>query len=130
MLGLAHLFVAPFVETESGDKDGIPTALLEGMSTGLPAVATDVGSIPEVIENGLDGVLVPQRNPAALADAIESLLLDPERRQRLGRAAAETVRRRFDAKTCETIFHDRVRALLERRPDAGSARASHGPEFS
>jgi glycosyltransferase involved in cell wall biosynthesis len=130
MLGLAHLFVAPFVETESGDKDGIPTALLEGMATGLPAVATDAGSIPEVIENGRDGLLVPQRNPAALADAIESLLLDPERRSRLGRAAAETVRRRFDARTCETIFHDRVRALLERRPDAGSAGASHGPESS
>jgi glycosyltransferase involved in cell wall biosynthesis len=117
MLGLAHLFVAPFVETESGDKDGIPTALLEGMATGLPAVATDAGSIPEVIENGRDGVLVPQRSPAALADAIESLLKDPERRVRLGRAGADTVRRRFDAKTCETIFHDRVRALLARRRD-------------
>ena len=117
MLGQAHLFVAPFVETASGDKDGIPTALLEGMATGLPAVATDAGSIPEVIENGRDGVLVPQRNPAALADAIESLLKDPERRVRLGRAGADAVRRRFDTRTCETIFHDRVRALLARRRD-------------
>lgn len=114
MLGLAHLFVAPFVETESGDKDGIPTALLEGMATGLPAVATDAGSIPEVIENGRDGVLVPQRNPAALADAIELLIRDRERRVRLGQAAAETIRRRFDARTCETVFHSQVRTLVER----------------
>jgi glycosyltransferase involved in cell wall biosynthesis len=115
MLGLADLFVAPFVETESGDKDGIPTALLEGMATGLAAVATDAGSIPEVIENGRDGLLVPQRQPAALADAIESLFVDRERRARLGRAGAEKVRRQFDAKTCETVFHDRVRTLLGRR---------------
>ncbi len=111
-LGMAQLFVAPFVETEAGDKDGIPTALLEGMATGLPAVATDAGSITEVVDDGVDGLLVPQRNPAALADAIESLLKDPERRARMGREATEKIRRTFDVKVCEEPFHERLRDLV------------------
>ncbi len=110
-LGIAQLFVAPFVETEEGDKDGIPTALLEGMATGLPAVATDAGSIPEVIEDGRDGVLVSQHDPVALADAIDLLLRHPERRRRLSWEAADKVRRRFDVRISETIFHERVRKV-------------------
>jgi glycosyltransferase involved in cell wall biosynthesis len=112
-LGLAHLFVAPFVETEGGDKDAIHTAVLEGMATGLPTVATDAGSIPEVIEDGQDGLLVPQHDPDALANAIAALVRDPQRRRQLGSEAAHKVRRRFDVSVCETIFHDRLRAILE-----------------
>jgi glycosyltransferase involved in cell wall biosynthesis len=108
------MFVAPFVETESGDKDGIPTALLEGMSSGLPAVATDAGSIREVVDEGRDGLIVPQRQPEALADAIEALLADPARRAEFGRHAAASVRRRFAADTLERLFHERVEALLRR----------------
>jgi glycosyltransferase involved in cell wall biosynthesis len=111
---LSHMFVAPFVETESGDKDGIPTALLEGMSSGLPAVATDAGSIREVVDEGRDGLIVPQRQPEALADAIEALLADPARRAEFGRHAAASVRRRFAADTLERLFHERVEALLRR----------------
>ncbi|MFN0178291.1 MAG: glycosyltransferase [Gemmatimonadales bacterium] len=126
LLGQAHLFVAPFVEMESGDKDGIPTALLEGMATGLAAVATGAGSIPEVVVADRDGLLVPQRNPGALADAIESLLVDRDRRGRLGRAAAETIRLHFDAAKCEKPFHDRIDAVIEARA-ARSAAAGAGP---
>ena len=112
LLGIAQLFVAPFVETEEGDKDGIPTALLEGMATGLPAVATDAGSIPEVIEDGRDGVLVSQHDPVALADAIDLLLRHPERRRRLCLGVITIkVRRRFDVRISETIFHERVRKV-------------------
>jgi glycosyltransferase involved in cell wall biosynthesis len=111
-LGISHLFVAPFVETEAGDKDGIPTAMLEGMSTGMPVVATDAGSITEVVESGRNGIVVPQRDPAAIADAVESLLLDPERRRRMGSCAAAHVRSRFDVRDCEEAFHARVRAVL------------------
>ena len=114
-LGMAQLFVAPFVETETGDKDGIPTALLEGMATGLPAVATDAGSITEVIEDGREGVLVSQRDPVALANAIEALLRDSGRRRQMGTEAADKVRRRYDAGSCEKIFHERVRAIVEAR---------------
>jgi glycosyltransferase involved in cell wall biosynthesis len=98
------------VETETGDKDGVPTALLEGMATGLPVVATDAGSISEVIDDGRNGVLVPQRNAKALAEAIETLLHDLARRQQLGASAAAKVRRLFDASECEKAFQERLRA--------------------
>jgi glycosyltransferase involved in cell wall biosynthesis len=114
-LKIAHLFVAPFVETESGDKDGIPTALLEAMSTGLPVVATDAGSIAEVIGESEDGVMVSQHDPIALASAIDLLLRDPARRRRMSREAAVKIRRRFDARISESIFHERVRAILDCR---------------
>ena len=122
-LSIAHLFVAPFVETETGDKDGIPTAMLEAMATGIPVVATDAGSIPEVVESGRNGLVVPQREPVAIADAVESLLRDPEGRQRLGRSGAADIRSRFDVRDCEEAFHARVRALLQLHP----AQPDEGP---
>jgi glycosyltransferase involved in cell wall biosynthesis len=117
-LEISQLFVAPFVETDSGDKDGIPTALLESMATGLPAVASDAGSIVEVITPDKDGLIVPMRDAEALADALQDLLQDPERRAAMSTAAAEKVRREFDVQVCEKWFHDRVIDLLaaRRRP--------------
>ncbi len=111
----SHIFVASFVETEYGDKDGIPTALLEAMAAGLPVIATDAGSIPEVVENGRDGILVPQRDPLALADAIEALLRDLHRRRQLAKEGTDTVRRRFDVRVCERILHERVRSTINTR---------------
>jgi glycosyltransferase involved in cell wall biosynthesis len=108
----AHIFIAPFVETEAGDKDGVPTALLEAMASGLPVVVTDAGSIPEVVTHGRDGVIVPQRDAGALAAAVAALCRDAARRHDLGRRAAETIRQRFDVSRCETAFHDRLARLL------------------
>jgi glycosyltransferase involved in cell wall biosynthesis len=110
-----QLFIAPFIETETGDKDGIPTALLEAMATGIPAVATDAGSIAEVIDDGKDGVLVPQRDSLKLAQAIEALLLSPERRRELGRAGAAKIREQFDVDVCEPRFHERIRNVVKER---------------
>lgn len=108
----SHVFVAPFVETDTGDKDGVPTSLLEAMSAGLPIVATDAGSIVEVVEDGQDGVIVPQRDPSALADAIAALAHDAARRTVLGQNAARKIRLSFDVTTCERVFHDRLTDLL------------------
>jgi len=104
----SQLFVAPFIETDTGDKDGIPTALLEGMSTGLPVVVTDAGSIPEVVSDGVEGRMVAQRDADALAEAIAVLLADPARRSQMGQRAARTVREKFDVEVCEKSFHDRI----------------------
>ncbi len=111
----SHVFVAPFVETDAGDKDGIPTALLEAMATGIVVVTTDAGSMAEVVTHDVDGVRVPQRDGRALADAIERLLDDPGRRQQLGRAAAARVRSEFDVRVCEGRLHARIDAVLARR---------------
>lgn len=110
-LAAADLFVAPYVETAQGDKDGIPTALLEAMATGLAVLATRSGAIPEVVTDGADGKLVDPGAPGALAAAIAVLLAAPDERARLGRAAARTVRERFEIAVCEPELARQLRAL-------------------
>ena len=76
--------------------EGFSNALLEYMAMGLPTVATDVGGNPEVIENGINGLLVRPNDPTALIDTISSLLENPHFAAQLGAAARERVRRHFD----------------------------------
>ncbi|MBP9143736.1 MAG: glycosyltransferase family 4 protein [Thermoanaerobaculia bacterium] len=111
----AHLFVAPYVETARGDKDGIPTAVLEAMATGLAVVATRSGSLPELIADGGNGRLVEPGSPAELAAAIAGLLAAPGERARLGEAAARTVRERFSIEVCEPELARRLGALADGR---------------
>ena len=79
-----------------GDRDGIPNVLVEAMAAGLPVVSTAVSGIPELVDHGRNGLLVPPEDPAALAAAIRSLATDPSRRERLATSAASTVAHRFD----------------------------------
>jgi glycosyltransferase involved in cell wall biosynthesis len=79
----------------SSDFEGTPAAVLEWMRAGKPIVATSVGGIPGIIENGVEGLLVPPRAPAALAAAIERLLADDELRGRLGSAARKRQQAEF-----------------------------------
>jgi glycosyltransferase involved in cell wall biosynthesis len=67
--------------------DGIPVALMEAMAAGLPVVASQLSGIPELVEDGVSGLLVPERDPEALAGALLRLASDPELRAALGRAA-------------------------------------------
>ena len=75
----------------SSDYEGLPLFVLECMANNTPLVATDVGGIGGVVQNGVNGILVPPREPDALADALACLLLDSERRGALARAAAQSV---------------------------------------
>jgi glycosyltransferase involved in cell wall biosynthesis len=85
----------------SSDWEGMPLFVLECMATGTPVVATNVGGLPEMVENDRTGLLVPPRDPAALAQAIGALLADPERGRRLAQAAHE----RMDDFTIDTVAH-------------------------
>jgi glycosyltransferase involved in cell wall biosynthesis len=76
--------------------DGIPNVIAEAMAMELPVVSTTVAGIPELVEHGRSGLLVPERQPAALADAIDRLLADPERRRAMGRQGRARVRDVFD----------------------------------
>ncbi|MDD1651471.1 MAG: glycosyltransferase family 4 protein [Methanomicrobiales archaeon] len=83
-----------FVSTAT--SDGTPVSLLEAMSSALPCIATDVGGVPEWIRDGENGLLIPPRNPGALAGAILRLVRDPDLRRALGTRARETVLARGD----------------------------------
>jgi len=71
--------------------EGIPVALMEAMSLGIPCVSTTIAGIPELIRSGVDGLLVPPANATALADALEALALDPTLRRELGRSARQRI---------------------------------------
>ena len=111
-LAAADIFVSPFIELPNGDKDGIPTALLEAMAAGCAIVTTDAGSILEVVDHEREGLIVPQRDPTALASAIRRLIADHELSERISGEAIRRVRRQFDSNHAEDIFHARVREAL------------------
>jgi glycosyltransferase involved in cell wall biosynthesis len=91
----ADLFVMASRIAEDGDRDGLPNVLMEAGSQELPTVSTTVSAVPEIITSGENGLLVPSDDPAALAQAIETLLRDPELRLSMGRAARRVVLERF-----------------------------------
>ncbi|ROP26590.1 glycosyltransferase family 4 protein [Pseudokineococcus lusitanus] len=94
----AAAFAAPCVVAEDGDRDGLPTVVLESLAVGTPVVSTPVTGVPEAVIDGVTGHLVPERDAAALADALQRLLADGEERERLSRAGRAHVELRFDVR--------------------------------
>jgi colanic acid/amylovoran biosynthesis glycosyltransferase len=94
----ASAFAAPCVESRDGDRDGLPTVLLEAMAFGTPCVSTDVTGIPEVVKDGETGLMVSQSDALALADALERLLDDSSLRLRLAGNARAVVEDDFDVR--------------------------------
>lgn len=92
----ATIVALPCVILDNGDRDGIPNVLVEAMSMGIPVVATRVSGIPELIDDGRDGLLVPPRDARALAKALAAVLDDDSLRERISAAAHRTVTERFD----------------------------------
>jgi glycosyltransferase involved in cell wall biosynthesis len=86
-LAAADIVTVPSVVDAAGNVDGLPNVLLESLAAGRAVVATRVAGIPDVVEDGVNGLLVPERDPAALADALGRLARDPEERTRLGAEA-------------------------------------------
>jgi glycosyltransferase involved in cell wall biosynthesis len=91
----ADLFVLASRVAEDGDRDGLPNVLMEAQSQGLACLATAVSAIPELIEAGATGLLVPPRDPARLAEALGRLIRDPALRERLGQAGERRVKWQF-----------------------------------
>ena len=107
--GRCSLVVAPCRVGPDGDRDGLPTVLLEAMARGLPVIATDALGIPELVEHERNGLLVPPDDPEALAAAILRLRGDGALARRLGEEARRTVE---EAYTLEGRSHE-VRRWLE-----------------
>lgn len=93
LLALADLFVFPSIH-----KEGLPVAVVEAAAAGLPVVAARTGPLEEAVEDGVTGVLVPPRNPEALARALGDLLERPEHRRTMGADARRRAEERFSLK--------------------------------
>lgn len=96
LLQQADVLTLPSIPTDSGRREGIPVVLMEAMSSGLPVVASGISGIPELVRDEFSGLLVPPRDPAALADALQRLIESPELSERLGNNARNQVLEEFD----------------------------------
>ena len=96
-------------------NEGVPQALMQAMATGLPVVTTPVGSIAEIVEDGVSGLLVRPESADALRDAIDALAADPGRRATLSRRARETALARFGEDRMADAMEDVFRAAARAR---------------
>lgn len=101
----------------SSITEGLGSTVLDAMAMGLAVVGTRAGGIPEAVEDGVTGVLVPPRNAGALADAIVSLLRDPDRRRRMGAAGQARVREAFGV---DRLVERTLRVYQQCRPAAAN----------
>lgn len=113
LLRRGHVFCLPARLGTGGDRDGLPNALMEALSQGLPVIATPVGGIEELI-NPICGIIVASDNPDQLADAIAELAADPERRAVMGDAGRQRIEDHFSfAQNIEqlvALFHHSLRS--------------------
>jgi glycosyltransferase involved in cell wall biosynthesis len=98
LLSIMNLFVLPSV------SEGVPMVLLEAMAAGKPVISTEVGDIPQIIRHGYSGWLIPPKNTEALAAAMEELIQDSNKAERLALAAREEVKNRFSAKNMASQY--------------------------
>lgn len=115
----ARLFVLPCVVTPRGDRDGLPNVVVEAMAMALPVVATDISALPEAVTDGENGRLVPQRDPAALADAIAGCWDDPETLRRWGENSRRRAHEVFGLKENA----DRLAAVIRAREGRSPCRS-------
>ena len=94
----ADIFVLPCVIARDGSRDITPNSLIEAMAMELPVLSTEVTGVPEIVENGVSGLLIQPNNVTALAEGLEKLMQDPKLRKKLGQAARKRVEERFNIK--------------------------------
>lgn len=98
----------------SSKREGFPMSILEAMAAGLPVIATKVGGIPEVIQDGQNGILVPPQDPVSLANAICRVLDDSEYAGNLGQEARLTIEKNYSLKTITDAYTKLYLSLFKR----------------
>jgi glycosyltransferase involved in cell wall biosynthesis len=109
-LARSTIFALPCVTEAGGGMDNLPTVVLEAMAAALPVVSTSIAGVPEMVAEGVTGLLVPENQPGALADALERLCLDRALARSLGEAGRERAVRLFRIEESG----QRLRALFQR----------------
>ena len=110
LLASSHVFVLASVPESGGGSDNLPTVIAEAMLAGMPVVSTRIAGIPEMVAEGESGFLVPPKDPAALASAIDKLLADPALATRFGARGRDLAVEKFAiGKTTSALKHLLVR---------------------
>lgn len=125
----ADLFVLASRIAADGDRDGLPNVLMEAQLLGAACVATRVSGTPELIEHKVNGLLVPPRDPATLAGALERAIVNPSLRGRLAEAGRRVVTRRFSFEEGVAKIAARLTApsISAANPDPARARGIYEP---
>jgi len=116
LLSKACVFLLPCVQVPGGDMDGIPVAMMEAMACEVPVVSRQISGIPELVYHNINGLLVREQDPAAIAEAVKELLADPDKAGRFGQAARKQIRLNFNiqktaAQLRELIWIDKQERL-------------------
>ena len=96
ILQKTSVFVLPCIVGDDGNRDGLPTVLLEAMALGTPVISTRITGIPEIITHGKNGLLVEEKDAAALAEAIETVLESPSIQKKFVRSAIVKTQKDFN----------------------------------
>ena len=93
-------------------EEGLPNAVIEAMSAGVPTIATKVGGTEEIIDDRVTGMLVPARNPDALAQSILKMVQDPARREAVGKAARVKIKNTYGLDICAHAYDDLYQSIM------------------
>lgn len=115
ILDSAHIFILPSVTAENNDQEGIPNVLKEAMAMGLLVVATDHSGNGELIEHGISGYLVPERDTDAIVQAIDKFLTSPKQWKSMQLAAVEKIHREFDKEKENDKLEQLFYKLIEKK---------------
>jgi len=117
LMSTAEIAALPCIVTDTGDRDGLPTVLLEAMARALPVVTTTVSGGPEIVDHGKTGLLCKPGDPVSLADSLEALVKDPIRAREMGLHGRERAERLFDLQ----VNAEQLRRLLKEASSTKSA---------
>lgn len=120
-LSRATLMVQPCLVGNDGNRDALPTVLVESLAMELPSISTPVTGIPEILDHGRCGVLVPENDVPATAAAIEALLRDPARRARIAADGRRRAEQLFDGETIARTLSSWFDSALEAAPACASS---------
>jgi len=112
----ANAFVLPCVRAGNGDHDALPVTVVEALACGLPVISTTVGGIPEVVKDGVNGLLAAPEDADSLAERMEALIRNPELYERLRTRARDSVAPRFSRERTAASLHEILDWAAANRP--------------